>query len=55
MIRSLVCAYLALLVSHSAFAADRFDQLRDSIRSQMTTQQAPSITVGVAKDGKVIW
>lgn len=55
MIRGLVCACLALLLSLSAFAADRFDKLRDSIRSQMTTQQAPSITVGVAKDGKVIW
>ncbi len=55
MMRRIMCASLAILISLPAFAADRFDQLRDSIRSQMIKQQAPSITVGVAKDGKVIW
>lgn len=55
MMRRFICACLALLVSLPAFAAGPFDQLRDSIRSQMVAQQAPSITVGVAKDGKVIW
>jgi CubicO group peptidase (beta-lactamase class C family) len=55
MIRRFICACLVVLVSLPAFAADRFDQLRDSIRSQMVAQQAPSITVGVAKDGKIIW
>jgi CubicO group peptidase (beta-lactamase class C family) len=36
-------------------AADRFDAVRARIHSKIETDGVPSIAVGVAKDGKVLW
>lgn len=38
-----------------AAAADRFDEIREYIRSQLLTTSTPSIAVAVAQDGKVVW
>src|SRR5579862_6437913 len=43
-----------ILLSAPAFA-DQFDSVRDFIRSRMTERQVPSITVAVARDGKILW
>jgi CubicO group peptidase (beta-lactamase class C family) len=38
-----------------AAAADRFDEIREYIRSELTATSTPSIAVAVAQDGKIIW
>src|SRR5437763_1883509 len=35
--------------------AGQFDPIAESIRKQLTDSGAPSITVAVARDGKIIW
>lgn len=49
------CTVLLLAASVQAAAADRFDDIRTYIRSQMVEQSVPSIAVAVAKDGKILW
>jgi CubicO group peptidase (beta-lactamase class C family) len=44
-----------LLLSLPIFAADQFEGIRDFIRSRLTTDQVPSISVAVARDGRVLW
>lgn len=46
---------LATTCLEHAAAADRFDEVREYVRSQLTATSTPSITVAVAKDGKIIW
>jgi CubicO group peptidase (beta-lactamase class C family) len=43
-----------ILLSAPAFA-DQFDSVRDFIRTRMAERQVPSITVAVARDGKILW
>ena len=44
-----------ILLSSRIFAADQFDGVRDFIRACMAERKAPSITVPVARDEKIIW
>src|SRR5690349_3064788 len=46
--------FLALL-SGFHVQADQFDHIRDSIRKRLVETAAPSISVAVAKDGKIVW
>lgn len=46
---------LASLWLERAAAADRFDEVREFIRGQLTATSTPSIAVAVAQDGKIIW
>ncbi|WP_293863088.1 serine hydrolase domain-containing protein [Steroidobacter sp.] len=46
---------LAACLATSAGAADRFDGVREYIRTQLVEKSVPSIAVAVAKDGKIIW
>jgi CubicO group peptidase (beta-lactamase class C family) len=48
-------AVLLLVAGAPAIAADRFDEIRSYIRAQMVEQSVPSISVAVAKDGKILW
>jgi CubicO group peptidase (beta-lactamase class C family) len=48
-------AVLLLAVGAPSVAADRFDEIRGYIRAQMVEQSVPSISVAVAKDGKILW
>jgi CubicO group peptidase (beta-lactamase class C family) len=43
------------LFSAPIFAADQFEAVRDFIRTRMSERQVPSITVAVARDGKILW
>ena len=45
---------LSLLVPVPAFA-DEFDAIREFIRARMVETQVPSITVAIARDGKIVW
>jgi CubicO group peptidase (beta-lactamase class C family) len=36
-------------------AADSFDRIREFIKQQLTERRLPSISVAVARDGKIIW
>lgn len=38
-----------------AMAGDRFDHIRDFIRSQMVEKSLPSVAVALVKDRKIIW
>ena len=40
-------------VAHAA--EDRFDPVRERIRQQLEEKSIPSLTVAVAKDGKIVW
>lgn len=46
---------LSLMVASVAHAADRFDGIRTSIRTQMQARNVPGMSVAVAKNGKIIW
>lgn len=46
---------LASLWLEQGAAADRFDETREYIRSQLVATSTPSIAVAVAHDGKIIW
>lgn len=48
-------AVLLLVVAMPSVAADRFEDIRGFIRAQMVEQSVPSISVAVAKDGKILW
>lgn len=50
-----VVALVLLAVGMPSLAADRFDAIRNYILSQMIEQSVPSISVAVAKDGKILW
>ncbi|HEY5757490.1 MAG TPA: serine hydrolase domain-containing protein [Steroidobacter sp.] len=39
----------------TAAAADRFDDLRQQIRTALVEESIPSMAVAVAKDGKILW
>jgi CubicO group peptidase (beta-lactamase class C family) len=45
----------ATLPAQKAQSTDRWDSVRTVIRQQMTEQNLPSVSVAVAKDGKIIW
>lgn len=38
-----------------AAAADRFDEVREYIRSELLSTSTPSLAVAVAQDGKIVW
>lgn len=38
-----------------ALAADRFEDVRQFIREELVRQSVPSISVAVAKDGRILW
>lgn len=44
-----------VLLAAPSSAADQFDAARDFIRARMTERHVPSITVAVARDGKILW
>src|SRR6476659_4504796 len=44
-----------ILLSVPAFAADQFDTVRSFILARMAERQVPSMTVAVARDGKILW
>lgn len=46
---------LSLAWMNSAAAADRFESIREYIRTELREQTVPSIAVAVAKDGKIVW
>jgi CubicO group peptidase (beta-lactamase class C family) len=49
-------AVLLAAISIPAHAlADRFEDIRAYIRSQLVEQSAPSLAVAVARDGKILW
>ncbi|MBL8267970.1 serine hydrolase domain-containing protein [Steroidobacter sp.] len=48
-------AVLLLAMAVPALAADRFEEIRSYIKDQMVAESVPSISVAVAKDGKIIW
>lgn len=48
-------ALILLALSLSAHATNSFDSLRDQIRRELAASQAPSLTVAVARNGRVIW
>ncbi|HEY5755379.1 MAG TPA: serine hydrolase domain-containing protein [Steroidobacter sp.] len=54
-LRSALTVLLLAVSAQTATAADRFDDIRAYIRSQMIEQSVPSISVAVAKDGKILW
>ena len=39
----------------TAAAADRFDDLRQQIRTVLVEESIPSMAVAVAKDGEILW
>ncbi|MBL8270615.1 serine hydrolase domain-containing protein [Steroidobacter sp.] len=47
----LVCGVVALPVS----AADRFDELRQTVRAHMQKNNVPAVAVAVWRDGKIVW
>lgn len=53
---SLLFAALLCAAGNAAHAADdRFDPVRKRIRQQLEEKSIPSLTVAVAKDGKIVW
>ncbi|MBL8267969.1 serine hydrolase domain-containing protein [Steroidobacter sp.] len=46
---------LLLAVAAPSLAADRFEEIRSYIKAQMVAESVPSISVAVAKDGKILW
>lgn len=50
-------AGLSLLLCHStaALAADRFEDIRQFIRTGLAEKSVPSIAVAVAQDGRILW
>lgn len=50
-------AGVALLLCHSAaiLAADRFEDVRQFIRTSLVEKSVPSIAVAVAQDGRILW
>ena len=54
-LRPALALLLLALSAQQAGAADRFVDIRAYIRAQMVEQSVPSISVAVAKDGKILW
>jgi len=46
---------LAWLLLSLPIYADQFDEIRDFIRTHLTADQVPSISVAVARDGRIVW
>ena len=51
----IACSLLAALWLGRAAAANRFDEVREFIHSQLISTSTPSIAVAVAQDGRIIW
>ncbi len=50
-------ALLLLAASNQLFGADdsRFDGIRDTVKQHLLNDNVPSVSIAVAKDGKIIW
>ncbi|GAA0715164.1 serine hydrolase domain-containing protein [Dokdonella soli] len=54
-LRRVLAVGLVFLLDGSAVAADRFDAIRQSIRTLLTQRQVPSVAVAVARNGRIVW
>jgi CubicO group peptidase (beta-lactamase class C family) len=52
---AVVARFLPLLLALPLAAADRFDPIRAFIRQELVETEMPSISVAVAKNGKILW
>ena len=53
--RSITIVCLILLVLPVFAQPDQFERVRAAIREQMQKRSVPSVSVAVARDGKIIW
>lgn len=52
---SMVGAVVLILAPLSAVRADTFDLVRDRVHDTMVAENLPSVVVGVARNGKILW
>ncbi|WP_293848254.1 serine hydrolase domain-containing protein, partial [Steroidobacter sp.] len=54
-LRSLPASLLLMGIAFGAQAADRFEPIRSYIRETLKEESIPSVSVAVARNGKIIW